>query len=92
VYVFTFSTFVRRLIVLIPGYRWLFEVPKILHRDISQHNLMLRKEDDKIYGVLNDLDLAVDADVKSASSKQLVMCRARLQAVGRAEPSPFRPS
>ena len=60
----------RRLIVLIPGYRWLFEVPKILHRDISQHNLMLRKEDDKIYGVLNDLDLAVDADVKSASSKQ----------------------
>ena len=69
-YVFTFSTFVRRLIVLIPGYRWLFEVPKILHRDVSQHNLMLRKEDDKIYGVLNDLDLAVDADVKSASSKQ----------------------
>ena len=31
---------------------------------------MLRKEDDKVYGVLNDLDLAVDADVKSASSKQ----------------------
>ena len=69
-YVFTFSTFVRRLIVLIPGYRWLFEVPKILYWDISQHNLMLRKEDDKIYGVLNDLDLAVDADVKSVSSKQ----------------------
>jgi hypothetical protein len=59
----------RQLIVLMPGYRWLFEVPKILHRDISQHNLMLRKEDDKIHGVLNDLDLAVDADVKSASSK-----------------------
>jgi hypothetical protein len=69
VYVFAFGTFVRRLIVLIPGYRWLFEVPKILHQDISQHNLMLCKEDDKIYGVLNDLDLAVDADVKSASSK-----------------------
>ena len=31
---------------------------------------MLSKEDDKVYGVLNDLDLAVDADVKSASSKQ----------------------
>jgi hypothetical protein len=55
---------------LIPAYRWLFEVPKILHWDISQHNLMLRKEDGRVYGVLNDLDLAVDADVKSASLKQ----------------------
>jgi hypothetical protein len=31
---------------------------------------MLRKEGDKAYGVLNDFDLAVDADIKSASSKQ----------------------
>ena len=60
----------RRLIVLILGYRWLFEVPKILHRDISLNNLMLRKEGDKIYAVLNDFDLAVSADVKSTSSKQ----------------------
>jgi serine/threonine protein kinase len=61
---------VRRLIVLILGYRWLFEVPKILHRDISLNNLMLRKEGDKVYAVLNDFDLAVSADVKSTSSKQ----------------------
>jgi serine/threonine protein kinase len=51
------------------GYRWLYEIPKILHRDISLDNLMLRKEDDNVYAVLNDLDLAVSADVKSTSSK-----------------------
>jgi serine/threonine protein kinase len=51
------------------GYRWLYEIPKILHRDISLDNLMLRKEGDKIYAVLNDFDLAVSADVKSMSSK-----------------------
>ena len=62
--------FGRSLIVSVLGYRWLFEVPRILHRDISLNNLMLRKEGDKAYGVLNDFDLAVDADVKSASSKQ----------------------
>ena len=61
---------VRRLIVLILGYRWLFEVPKILHRDISLNNLMLRKEGDKVYAVLNNFNLAVSADVKSTLSKQ----------------------
>ena len=60
----------RRLIILILGYRWLFEVPKILHWDISLNNLMLRKEDDEIYTVLNDFDLTVIADVKSTLSKQ----------------------
>jgi serine/threonine protein kinase len=54
---------------LVPGYRWLYDVPKILHRDISLNNLMLRKEGDNVYAVLNDLDLAVSADVKSMSSK-----------------------
>jgi serine/threonine protein kinase len=61
---------VRQLIILILGYRWLFEVPKILHQDISLNNLMLRKEGDKIYAVLNDFDLAVSADVKITLSKQ----------------------
>ncbi|KAF8268560.1 hypothetical protein EI94DRAFT_1138878 [Lactarius quietus] len=53
-------------------YRWLYDVPNILHRDISLNNLMLRKEDGNVYAVLNDLDLAVSADpadVKSKSSK-----------------------
>ena len=60
----------RRLIILILGYRWLFEVPKILHQDISLNNLMLDKEGNKIYAVLNDFDLAVSADVKITLSKQ----------------------
>ena len=54
---------------LVPGYRWLYDVLKILHRDISLNNLMLHKEGDNVYAVLNDLDLAVSADVKSTSSK-----------------------
>ncbi|KAJ7649778.1 hypothetical protein FB45DRAFT_3127 [Roridomyces roridus] len=38
-------------------YRWLVEVAKILHRDISIPNLMYRRKNDQIYGVLNDFDL-----------------------------------
>ena len=56
-------------LIVFLGYRWLYEIPEILHRDISLDNLMLRKEGDKIYAVLNDFDLAVSADVKSMSSK-----------------------
>jgi len=41
-----------------------------MHRDISLNNLMLRVEGDKVYGVLNDFDLAVLRDVQSPSSKQ----------------------
>jgi serine/threonine protein kinase len=41
-----------------------------MHRDISLNNLMLRMEGDKVYGVLNDFDLAVLRDVQSPSSKQ----------------------
>jgi len=53
-----------------PGYKWLYEYAGIIHRDISLDNLMLRKEGDKVYGVLNDMDLAVTVGVESASSKQ----------------------
>jgi serine/threonine protein kinase len=55
---------------MVPGYRYLYEVPKILHRDISLNNLMLRKEGGKVYAVLNDFDRAVNADVQGQSSNQ----------------------
>ncbi|KAF8259156.1 hypothetical protein EI94DRAFT_1617367 [Lactarius quietus] len=50
-------------------YQWLHDVPKILHRDISLNNLMLRKEGNNVYTVLNNLDLTVHVDAQGQSSK-----------------------
>jgi serine/threonine protein kinase len=50
------------------GYRWLFERPGIMHRDISLNNLMFRIVDEKVYGVLNDFDLAISVNATSQST------------------------
>jgi hypothetical protein len=42
------------------GHRWLYDRAQILHRDISIKNIMVRCMGDKFYGVLNDLDMAVE--------------------------------
>ena len=52
------------------GYEWLYTFPKILHRDISLNNLMFRRKNGKIFGVLNDFDLSVFRDNITSSSKQ----------------------
>ncbi|KAJ3992333.1 protein kinase [Lentinula boryana] len=39
-------------------HQWLYECAGILHRDLSIGNIMFRRKDDKIYGVLNDFDLS----------------------------------
>ncbi|KAJ3791559.1 hypothetical protein GGU11DRAFT_804248, partial [Lentinula aff. detonsa] len=39
-------------------HHWVWKYPKILHRDISQGNIMVRSKNGTIYGVLNDWDLA----------------------------------
>ncbi|KAF5381483.1 hypothetical protein D9757_008133 [Collybiopsis confluens] len=39
-------------------HRWLYEHPRILHRDLSMANIMYRREGDNVYGVLNDFDLS----------------------------------
>ncbi|KAF8268047.1 hypothetical protein EI94DRAFT_1451000, partial [Lactarius quietus] len=54
---------------LFPGYQWLHNVLEILHRDISLNNLMLRKEGNNVYAVLNDFDLTVNVDAQGQSSK-----------------------
>ncbi|KAJ3920159.1 hypothetical protein F5877DRAFT_65966 [Lentinula edodes] len=38
--------------------QWLYECVDILHRDLSSGNIMFRRKDNKIYGVLNDFDLS----------------------------------
>ncbi|KAK0440229.1 hypothetical protein EV421DRAFT_788739 [Armillaria borealis] len=55
-------------------HHWLYENPKILHRDISLNNMMYRKRRDnserkfQIFGVLNDFDLASSLSLKEAAS------------------------
>lgn len=44
-------------------HKWLVDVPKILHRDISLNNLMFRYDNGKKIGVLSDFDLANDESV-----------------------------
>ncbi|KAK0193420.1 hypothetical protein F5146DRAFT_1134093 [Armillaria mellea] len=48
--------------------RWVYDHPKIIHRDISMTNLMWRKRNGVICGVLNDFDLSSYCDRKSASA------------------------
>ncbi|THV01018.1 hypothetical protein K435DRAFT_963697 [Dendrothele bispora CBS 962.96] len=43
---------------VLQAHRWLYDHARILHRDISIHNIMFRKVGDEIFGVLNDLDLS----------------------------------
>ncbi|KAJ3972098.1 hypothetical protein EV361DRAFT_168468, partial [Lentinula raphanica] len=52
-------------------HHWVWEYPKILHRDISQGNIMVRVKNGRKYGVLNDWDLAswVDDLEKGATSQ-----------------------
>src|SRR5712691_3711440 len=38
--------------------RWLYEIPGILHRDLSMNNIMHRTIGGKVHGVLTDYDLS----------------------------------
>ncbi|KAF8800096.1 hypothetical protein BYT27DRAFT_7175755 [Phlegmacium glaucopus] len=50
-------------------YEWLYTKPGIFHRDISVNNMMYREKDGKIFGVLNDYDLAIFKSNNAPSSK-----------------------
>jgi hypothetical protein len=51
------------------SYEWLYTQPHIFHRDISVNNLMYRKTDRRIFGVLNDYDLAIFTSSNTPSPK-----------------------
>ncbi|KAF9022353.1 hypothetical protein BDZ89DRAFT_206851 [Hymenopellis radicata] len=51
-------------------HRWLYDYPRILHRDISLGNIMWRVRRDRVCGVLNDFDLSSFRDSTKPSSKQ----------------------
>ncbi|KAK7032420.1 hypothetical protein VNI00_013168 [Paramarasmius palmivorus] len=55
----------------VKAHQWLVQHPKILHRDISASNLMVRySTNEKVFGVLKDLDLACYIDKDDASVPQ----------------------
>ncbi|KAJ7856529.1 hypothetical protein B0H14DRAFT_3864988 [Mycena olivaceomarginata] len=54
----TAAEFLEAFQGILKCYYWLHEIAHIMHRDISRNNLMYRKIDGKIYGVLNDFDLS----------------------------------
>ncbi|KAJ3715246.1 protein kinase [Lentinula guzmanii] len=49
---------------IVQCHHWVREYLRILHRDISQGNIMVREKNGKKYGVLNDWDLAIWLDDK----------------------------
>ncbi|KAJ3984699.1 protein kinase [Lentinula detonsa] len=49
---------------IVQCHHWVWKYPRILHRDISQGNIMVREKNGKKYGVLNDWDLAIWLDDK----------------------------
>ncbi|KAK0460332.1 hypothetical protein IW261DRAFT_1349814, partial [Armillaria novae-zelandiae] len=49
-------------------HKWLYDHPRILHRDISMSNVMYRKRGGEICGVLNDFDLSSFLPLVEASS------------------------
>ncbi|KAF8914748.1 hypothetical protein CPB85DRAFT_1433490 [Mucidula mucida] len=51
-------------------HRWLYDFPRILHRDISHSNIMWHRRRGRICGVLNDFDLSSFRDNTAPSSKQ----------------------
>ncbi|KAF8824705.1 hypothetical protein HHX47_DHR7000313 [Lentinula edodes] len=43
---------------IVQCHHWIWKYPQILHRDISEGNIMVREKNGQKYGVLNDWDLA----------------------------------
>ncbi|KAJ4494786.1 kinase-like domain-containing protein [Lentinula edodes] len=53
---------------IVQCHHWVHTYPRILHRDISDGNIMVRVKDGKKYGVLNDWDLAIWLDEQDGFS------------------------
>ncbi|KAF5353167.1 hypothetical protein D9757_012647 [Collybiopsis confluens] len=49
-------------------HHWLYEDAKIFHRDLSMGNIMFRRQNGKVYGVLNDFDLSSSLPLKGQPS------------------------
>ncbi|KAF8915052.1 hypothetical protein CPB85DRAFT_1560521 [Mucidula mucida] len=63
------SEFAQVFFDVLNCHKWLYDNPRILHRDISMSNIMYRRGDDgAVYGVLNDMDLSsFVADLEATS-------------------------
>ncbi|KIK59049.1 hypothetical protein GYMLUDRAFT_110443, partial [Collybiopsis luxurians FD-317 M1] len=43
-------------------HEWVHDIGRVLHRDINMNNVMFRRINGEVYGVLNDFDLATSID------------------------------
>ncbi|KAF8915070.1 hypothetical protein CPB85DRAFT_1295551 [Mucidula mucida] len=69
------SDFAQVFFDVLNCHKWLYDNPRILHRDISMSNIMYRFDDDhNVCGVLNDMDLSSDLndleDLKATSLRR----------------------
>ncbi|KAF8906115.1 hypothetical protein CPB85DRAFT_1314519 [Mucidula mucida] len=65
------SDFAQVFFDVLNCHKWLHDVPRILHRDISMSNIMYRYHDGAVCGVLNDMDLSslvADLEQQKATS------------------------
>ncbi|KAF8915089.1 hypothetical protein CPB85DRAFT_1433285 [Mucidula mucida] len=69
------SDFAQVFFDVLNCHKWLYDNPRILHRDISMSNIMYRFDNDhNVCGVLNDMDLSSDLedleDLKATSLRR----------------------
>ncbi|KAK0226980.1 hypothetical protein EDD85DRAFT_777171 [Armillaria nabsnona] len=63
------SDYAQVFVDILQCHKWLYEHPKILHRDISMANIMYRVDSaGNIFGVLNDFDLSSLIPIEEATS------------------------
>ncbi|KAF9048257.1 hypothetical protein BDZ89DRAFT_1253469 [Hymenopellis radicata] len=66
----TCSEVAQVLFDVLQVHRWIYDHPRIIHRDMSMGNIMWHRRRNRVCGVLNDFDLSSFRDSSGASSKQ----------------------
>ncbi|KAJ3848368.1 hypothetical protein EV368DRAFT_68328 [Lentinula lateritia] len=57
---------------ILQTHQWLYECAGIFHRDLSSGNIMFRRKEGRIYGVLNDFDLSARVEKTDKSDLRFI--------------------